>query len=91
MTFKDFMQKEGLFGNVIGSNPGTMFHRVEKRLAAHPTNKKGTSVKRMLAGPKVSTPPMPTSVAIPGQQNTLRPFSDRPKKPKKVKSPLDIL
>lgn len=91
MTFKEFLQNEGMFGSPTKINPGTMFHRMEKRLHTHPALKKGTSVKRMTSGPKVTTPPMPTGITLAGKPATLPSHTDRPKKIKKVKSLLGIM
>lgn len=92
MTFKEFLQSEGLFGNVAKLNPGTLPTRIEKRINTHPTTMKGTSISRMLrSGPQVTTTPRPTGVTAPGIQTTIPSSMDRPKKPRLNKSPLGIL
>jgi hypothetical protein len=92
MTFKEFLQNEGLYGNVAKLNPSTIGHRIEKRLNTHPTTMRGTSVSRMLrSGPQVTTAPRPAGITLPGHQTTIASSMDRPKKPRINKSPLGIL
>lgn len=92
MTFKEFLQHEGLFGSASKMNPATLGHRIEKRLNTHPTTMRGTSVSRMLkSGPQVTTTPRPVGITLPGHQTTIGSSMDRPKKPRINKSPLGIL
>lgn len=72
MTFKEFLQNEGLFGDIGSLNPGTLTHRIGKKSNQHPTMMRGTSVSRMLkSGPSVATTPTPTGVLFPGKQFTV--------------------
>ena len=92
MTFKEFLQHEGLFGSVSKLNPATLGHRIEKRLNTHPANMKGRTIQRMLSsGPQVTTVPRPAGFTLTGHQTTIPSSMDRPKKPRLNKPPLGIL